>query len=102
MGFFDFLKKQRESIEVASRKPVGKFQVVGITSILGRQVLGGIVIDGVVYPGYKLKGNGVAVVREIHIRNRKVDFAVEGDQVALVLEGVLKVNTGEFLEIYQS
>ena len=101
MGIRDFLRRKRDP-EVVSRHPVGKFQVAGVTSVLGKQVLGGTVIDGVIYPGYKLKGKGVAVVREIHIQNRKVDFAVEGDQVALILDGVLNVNAGEFLEVYQS
>ncbi len=102
MGFLDFFRRKNRGVGIASREPVGKFQVVGITSVLGREILGGTVTDGIIYPGYKLKGKGVAIVREIHIQNRKVDFAVEGDQVALVLEGVLKVNSGEFLEVYQS
>lgn len=94
--------KERVKEEVVSKEPVGRFQVVGVTSILGRQVLGGVVLDGAVYPGYKLKGGGVALIREIHIQNRKVDFAVEGDQVALVLEGALRLKGGEVIEVYRS
>jgi len=94
--------RKMDKEEVVSKKPVGRFQVAGVTSILGRQVLGGIVLDGVIYPGYKLKGDGVALVREIHIQNRKVDFAVEGDRVALVLEGTLKLRDGDAIEVYQS
>ena len=95
-------KNPERVIQVVSRKPVGRFKVVGITHVLGKQVLGGVVLEGAIYPGYKLKGGGIALIREIHIQNRKVDFAVEGDQVALVLEGTLKLKGGEVLEVYQS
>jgi hypothetical protein len=94
--------KSETEIQVVSRKPIGKFHVVGITYVLGKQVLGGIVLEGAIYPGYKLKGGGVAVIRDIRIQNRKVDFAVEGDQVALVLEGTLKLKGGEVIEVFQS
>ncbi len=87
---------------LVSRKPSGRFQVVGVTHLLGKQILGGIVLDGILYPGYKLRGGGVALIREIHIQNREVDFAVEGDRVALVLEGRLEVGEGEVIEVYRS
>ncbi len=94
--------RRMDKEEIVSREPVGKFQVIGVTSVLGRQVLGGVVLDGAIYPGYKLKDGGVALIREIHIQNRKVDFAVEGDRVALVLEGTLKLRDGNVIEVYQS
>ena len=102
MGIRDIFRRDRRGPEIVSKKPVGRFQVVGITYVLGKQVLGGVVLDGAIYPGYKLKGGGVALIREIHIQNRKVDFAVEGDQVALVLEGALKLKGGEVIEVYRS
>ncbi|NJE85004.1 translation factor [Thermococcus sp. CX2] len=107
MGFLSRLfggKKETdtEEIQIVSRKPVGKFRVEGVTYILGKQVLAGIVLDGVIYPGYKLRDGGIALVREIYIQNRKVDFVVEHDQAALLLEGKLKAEPGEVIKIYQS
>ncbi|ASJ08560.1 translation factor [Thermococcus siculi] len=100
--FFRGKNKPEAGVEIVSRKPAGKFHVVGITHVLGKQVLGGVVLEGTIYPGYKLKGGGVAVIRGIYIQNREVDFAVEGDQVALVLEGTLKLKGDEVIEVYQS
>lgn len=102
MGILDRFRKKKDEPEIVSRHPVGRFKVSEITYVIGKQVLGGVVMEGVIYPGYKLKGGGVALVREIHIRNRKVDFAVDHDEAALVLEGRLKVKEGEVIEVYQS
>jgi len=70
-------------------------------NILGRETLIGTV-EGVIYPGYKVKGDGIAVIREIQRERKKVDFAVDGDRVALILEGRTNAKKGERLEIYQS
>ncbi|WP_457752001.1 tRNA-binding protein Pbp11 [Thermococcus sp.] len=102
MGILDRFRKKTEEVEIVSRRPVGRFKVIGTTNILGKQVLGGIVLDGIIHPGYKLKDGGIALVREIHIQNRKVDFVVEHDEAALVLEGTLRVKEGEIIEVYQS
>ncbi|WP_148882797.1 tRNA-binding protein Pbp11 [Thermococcus aciditolerans] len=105
MGILDRLfgrGRNGGDVQIVSRKPAGRFQVVGVTYVLGKQVLGGVVLEGVIYPGYKLKGGGIALVREIHLQNRKVDFVVEHDEAALVLEGTLKVKEGEIIEVYQS
>ncbi|ASA76913.1 tRNA-binding protein Pbp11 [Thermococcus sp. 5-4] len=102
MGIFKRFRKKKDEPEIVSRHPVGKFKVIGTTYVLGKQVLGGVVLEGIIYPGYKLKGGGIALVREIHIQNRKVDFVVEHDEAALVLEGKLKVKDGEIIEVYRS
>ncbi|AFL94851.1 hypothetical protein CL1_0645 [Thermococcus cleftensis] len=101
MGILDRFRKKGE-VEVVSREPVGKFIVAGVTYVLGKQVLAGIVKEGLIYPGYKLKGKNVALIREIYIQNRKIDFAVGGDEVALLLEGHMEVKTGEVLNVYRS
>jgi len=99
-----FLSKlfKNDRAEITSRKPVGKFKVEKVFEILTKQVLVGEVVEGVIYPGYKLKGNNVALIREIQRDRQKVDFAVEYDKVALVLEGRINTGEGEILEIYQS
>ncbi|NJE26677.1 translation factor [Thermococcus sp. MV5] len=101
MGIFDrFFRKER--VEVVSKKPVGKFKVEGVLNILGKQVIIGEVLEGVIYSGYKLKGRGVALIREIQKDRKKVDFALEYDRVGLVLEGTLSVEEGDILEVYQA
>lgn len=106
MGFFRklFKKPERdiEKIEIVSRKPVGKFRVLQVFQILGKQALSGEVIDGIIYPGYKLKGRDVGIIMGIEKEYRRVDFAVSGDTVALILENNMKVEKGEVLEVYQS
>ncbi|ADT83050.1 tRNA-binding protein Pbp11 [Thermococcus barophilus] len=106
MGIFRriFKKPKREvnKIEIVSRKPVGRFRVLQVFNIFGKQVLAGEVIDGIIYPGYKLKGRDVGIVRNIEKNRKKVDFAVSGDVVALMLENKMDVNDGELLEVYQS
>lgn len=101
MGLFDrFFRKER--VEVVSKKPVGKFKVEEVFDILGKQVIIGEVLEGVIYPGYKLKGKGVVLIREIQKDRKKVDFAIEYDRVGLVLEGTLSAEGGEILEVYQA
>ncbi len=89
-------------IEIVSRKPVGKFRVLQVFNIFGKQVLAGEVLEGIIYPGYKLKGRNVGIVRNIEKNRKKVYFAVSGDVVALMLENKMDVNGGELLEVYQS
>ena len=102
---FDFLRKRDKKNAggefIASRKPVAHFKVEQVVNILGRETLIGTV-EGVIYPGYKVKGDGIAVIREIQRERKKVDFAVDGDRVALILEGRTNAKKGERLEIYQS
>ncbi|USG99972.1 translation factor [Thermococcus argininiproducens] len=93
---------KRERVEIFSRKPVGRFKVEEVLNILGKQVIIGEVLEGVIYPGYKLKGRGVALIREIQKDRKKVDFALEYDRVGLVLEGTLGVEGEEILEVYQA
>ncbi|NJE75331.1 translation factor [Thermococcus sp. ES12] len=102
MDIFKRFRRKVNGPEIASRHHIGKFKVVGTTRIPGKQVLRGIVLEGIIYPGYKLKGGGIALVREIRLQNRRVDFIVEHDEAALVLEGVLKVKEGDILEVYRS
>jgi len=106
MGLFRklFKKSERdiEKIEKVSRKPVGKFRVLQVFQILGRQVLSGEVLEGIIYPGYKVKGKDVGVVMAIEKEHRRVDFTVSGDRVALILENKIGVEKGEVLEVYQS
>ena len=92
-------KRDIEKIEIVSRKPVGKFKVF---QILGKHVLSGEVVDGIIYPGYKLKGRDAGVIMGIERGHRKVDFAVSGDIVVLILENKIEVEEGEILEVYQS
>ncbi len=99
---FDFLKRSGEAGEfIASRKPVAFFKVEQTLNVLGRETLVGTV-EGIIYPGYKVKGRGVAIIREIQRERKRVDFAVDGDRVALILEGRTGAKKGDILEIYQS
>ncbi|ANF22805.1 tRNA-binding protein Pbp11 [Thermococcus piezophilus] len=107
MGFLSRLfggKKETstEEIQIVSRKPVGKFRVEKTFKILGKETLIGKVENGIIYPGYKLRGKEVAVIYKIEKERKTVDFAIDGDTVALILEGDLKAKPGEVLEIYQS
>jgi len=101
MGPFDFLRRKRSGEFIASRRPVARFRVEQVLTVLGRETLIGTV-EGIVYPGYKVKGREIAVIREIQRKRKKVDFAVDGDRVALILEGRTNAKKGETLEIYQS
>lgn len=101
MGF-NIFKKRKKEVQIFSRRAVGKFKVERVFEILGREVVVGEVIEGVIYSGYKLKGKGVALIREIQKERQKVDFALECDKVALVLEGKINPKAGEVLEVYQS
>jgi len=105
MGLFDFLRKseKEEASEefIASRKPVARFKVEEVMNVLGREALIGTV-EGVIYPGYKVKGKGIALIRKIQMGRKKVDFAVDGDRIALILEGRTNAKKGETLEIYRS
>jgi translation initiation factor IF-2 len=92
----------KKEVEVVSLKPVGMFRVEKVLRVLSRQVLIGEVLEGLVYPGYKVKGRGVSPVMKIEKDHRKVDFAVAGDRVALMLENEIPCENGEELEIYQS
>jgi len=106
MGLFGKIfkksKKEINKVEIVSRKPVGKFRVLQIFQILGRQILSGEVLEGIIYPGYKLKGKDVGVIMAIEKEHRRVDFAVSGDTVALILENNMKAEKGDILEVYQS
>ncbi|MCA6214180.1 translation factor [Thermococcus bergensis] len=102
MGLFDIFKKKEGRVEIFSKRPVAKFKVEKVFEIFGREVLVGEVVEGVIYPGYKVKGKKAALIREIEKERQKVDFALEYDKVALVLEGKLNTKAGEILEVYQS
>ncbi|MDI3474629.1 MAG: hypothetical protein PWQ79_1819 [Thermococcaceae archaeon] len=95
-------RKGEGEIEIVSRKPVGSFRVDEVFYRQGRQALVGEVLGGLIYPGYKVKGGGTALIREIQSERKKVDFAVSGDRVVLLLEGRLEVSPGQILEVYQS
>ncbi len=100
-----FGKKQEpdtEEIEVVSRNPVATFLVENVLKVMKREILIGTVKGGMVYPGYKVKGNGVALVYAIERNRERVEFAVDGDRVALLLEGRIKVRKGDVVEVYQS
>lgn len=106
MKFLGFLRRkvpEKETIEVVSRSPVGRFRVSKILRVMGRQVLIGEVLEGVVYPAYKVKaGKRAALVYRIEKEHRKVEFAAPGDRVALILEGEVEAKAGEEIEVYQS
>ena len=100
-----FGKKQEpcnEEIEVVSRNPVATFRVENVLKVMKREVLIGTVNGGVVYPGYKVKGKCVALIYTIERNRERVEFAVDGDKVALILEGKMKARKGDILEVYQS
>lgn len=101
MGLFDFLRKKPKGEFIASRRPVAYFGVEQVLTVLGRETLIGTA-EGIIYPGYKVKGKGIAIIREIRRGKKKVDFAVDGDKVALILEGRTNAKKDERLEIYQS
>ncbi|MBP1911809.1 tRNA-binding protein Pbp11 [Thermococcus stetteri] len=87
---------------IASRQPVGKFRVERVLKVASRETLIGEVLEGIIYPGYKLKGPSVGVVRAIEKDRKKADFAVAGDRVALIMETSTKAEKGQILEVYQS
>ncbi|NJE61613.1 tRNA-binding protein Pbp11 [Thermococcus sp. 21S7] len=86
---------------IASRKPVARFRVEQTLNILGKETLIGTV-EGIIYPGYKVRGRDIAPIREIQRERKRVDFAVDGDRVALILEGRANAKNGEVLEVYRS
>ncbi len=89
--------------EIVSRNPVGRFKVERELRAMGRQILIGEVLEGIVYPAYKLKaGRKVALIYRIEKEHREVEFAVSGDRVALILEGEIEVGKEEEIEVYQS
>jgi translation initiation factor IF-2 len=102
MGILDRFRKKTEEVEIVSRRPVGSFKVEKVLKVLTRQVLVGEVLEGLIYPGYKLKGRKAGVVMKIEKDHREVDFAVAGDRVALTLENEIPCEENETLEIYQS
>ncbi|ASJ00085.1 tRNA-binding protein Pbp11 [Thermococcus gorgonarius] len=107
MGFLDRLfrrgSKDENPLEIVSRKPVGKFRVEKSLTVWGRQVLIGEVLEGVVYPAYKVKADRkVAIIYRIEKEHRDVEFAAPGDRVALILEGRIKVKKNDEIEVYQS
>ncbi len=97
-----FFKHGGDETAVVSRKAAGRFRVDEVLEIIGKQVLVGEVIEGVIYPGYKVKGEGAAPIRAIQRDKKSVDFAVEYDRVALILEGHISAVKGEIVEIYRS
>ena len=102
MKVFEKIFKKGDKPKIVSRKPVGKFRVLRVFQVLGRQVLIGEILEGIVYPGYKLKGKDVGIIMAIEKEHRRVDFAVLGDIVALILENKMRAEKGEVLEVYQS
>ncbi|USS41540.1 translation factor [Thermococcus aggregans] len=102
MGLFDtFKKREKEKVEIFSRKSVGKFKVEKTFEVFGRKVLVGDVIEGVIYPGYKVKGEDAALIREIQKEGQRIDFALQWDHVELVLEDNIDVKVGEVVKVYQ-
>jgi len=99
-----FLRGRREAqgVEIVSRRPVGKFKVERVLRVLARQVLIGEVLEGLIYPGYKLKGRKAGVIMKIEKERKEIDFALTGDRVALMLETEIPCTEGEILEVYQS
>ena len=97
-----FTSKKDSGTEIVSRKPVGRFRVERVLRVTHRQVLIGEVLEGLVYPGYKVKGRKASPIMRIERERRRVDFAVAGDTAALILENEIPCEKGEILEIYQS
>ncbi len=58
------------------------------------------IIDGLVYPGYRLSRKKRVPIRRLRMEGRDVDFAVEGDTVDVSLEGELNAEPGDTLEVY--
>lgn len=86
--------------EPVSKKPVGKFRV---ESVLDDGSISGEVLDGIIYPGYKLKGGRTVVpIMKIMRADKEIEFAIEYDRVVIFPEGRLKVEEGEILEVYAS
>ncbi|QDA32272.1 translation factor [Thermococcus indicus] len=105
MNFLRIFRRKREEtpeVEIVSRRPVGRFKVEKILRVLKRQVLIGEVLEGLIYPGYKVKGRKAGLIMEIERNHQKVNFAVAGDRVALMLENEIPCEKGETLEVYQS
>ncbi|AMQ18967.1 tRNA-binding protein Pbp11 [Thermococcus peptonophilus] len=97
-----FRRKEHKGEGIASRQSVGKFRVEKVLKVAFREVLIGEVLEGIIYPGYKLKGPSVGVIRAIEREHRKVDFAVTGDRVAIMMEAPTKAKEDQILEVYQS
>ncbi|AFK22547.1 tRNA-binding protein Pbp11 [Pyrococcus sp. ST04] len=105
MGIFEFFKRKKEGknekITIVSKKPVAVVKFQKKMKILGREVIIGTVESGIIKVGYKIKGKGTGIIMEIEKNREKVEFAIPGDEVALMLEGSLgSVKEGELLEVY--
>ncbi|WP_232462894.1 tRNA-binding protein Pbp11 [Thermococcus sp. P6] len=94
--------RRGENTEVASREPVGRFRVEESLKTPSGPVLVGEVVEGLIYPGYKVRGKGVSPIMWMELDGRRVDFAVEGDRVAITLEKWIPCEEGEELEVYRS
>ena len=102
LSFFRRIFKRGSGEVITSRNPIGKFRVKRELKSGEKQALLGEVLEGVIYPGYKLKGNGVALIRRLRQGGKEMDFAVEYDEVVILLEGKIRVKENEILEVYQS
>ena len=102
MGILDWFRKRNGESKTVSRKPIGKFRAEKALKVINRQVLVGEVTEGLIYPGYKVKGKAVSPIMGIERSRKRVDFAVAGDRVALMLEYEIPCEEGEELEIYRS
>ncbi|NJF24330.1 tRNA-binding protein Pbp11 [Thermococcus sp. Bubb.Bath] len=92
-----------EGIEIVSRHPVASFHVESVLRIGEKVTIIGTVEGGMVYPGYKVKGKkNAALVYIIEKDRKRVEYAVDGDKVALILEGRIETKKGDTLEVYQS
>jgi len=105
MGFLSRLFKRGDEGEagevIIEKEPSGRLRVDNcLVMPVGRVVIGEV-LEGVIYPGYKLKGGGVAVVMGIEKEHKKVDFAIVGDLVALFLDGSIECEKGDELEVYK-
>jgi hypothetical protein len=58
------------------------------------------VLDGLMYPGYRVSKKERVPIRRLMMKDREVDFAVEGDIVDVILDGELDAETGDTLEVY--
>ncbi len=80
-------------------RPTGRIEVLEQCEG-GKNHLRVRVLDGLVYPGYRVSKKERAPIRRLMMKGREVDFAVEGDIVDVILDGELDAKAGDTLKVY--
>ncbi|BAA30333.1 tRNA-binding protein Pbp11 [Pyrococcus horikoshii] len=98
---FKFFKRKGEDEKDVTGKPVGKVKVESILKVGFRDVIICEVLEGIVKVGYKVKkGKKVAGIVSMEREHKKIEFAIPGDRVGMMLEKNINAEKDDILEVY--